>query len=87
MLLFDGVFLLRPELVDRWDLSIFMSATFERTLDRARTRGEALAGRAASTTEEKKGRKSTRRLRGHAADGHPASTGNAAKSASSRPRH
>lgn len=50
VLLFDGVFLLRPELVDRWDLSIFMSATFERTLDRARTRGEALAGRAASTT-------------------------------------
>ncbi|MGW8485195.1 cytidylate kinase family protein [Streptomyces sp. NPDC055886] len=51
VLLFDGVFLLRPELVDRWDLSIFMSVTFERTLDRARTRGEALAGSAASTTE------------------------------------
>ncbi|MEU6954643.1 cytidylate kinase family protein [Streptomyces sp. NPDC045714] len=51
VLLFDGVFLLRPELVDRWDLSIFLSVTFERTLDRARTRGEALAGSAAGTTE------------------------------------
>lgn len=35
VLLFDGVFLLRPELTDRWDLSIFVSVTFERTLDRA----------------------------------------------------
>ncbi|MFL3871338.1 cytidylate kinase family protein [Streptomyces griseobrunneus] len=51
VLLFDGVFLLRPELADRWDLSIFVSVTFERTLDRAQTRGEALAGSAASTTE------------------------------------
>ncbi len=29
VLLFDGVFLLRPELVDRWDLRIFVSAAFE----------------------------------------------------------
>ena len=36
VLLFDGVFLLRPELINRWDLSIFVSVTFERTLDRAR---------------------------------------------------
>ena len=29
VLLFDGVFLLRPELIDRWDLRIFVSAAFE----------------------------------------------------------
>jgi uridine kinase len=50
VLLFDGVFLLRPELADRWDLSIFVSVGFGRTLDRARTRGEALAGSAAGAT-------------------------------------
>ncbi|MEX0666652.1 MAG: cytidylate kinase family protein [Acidimicrobiia bacterium] len=44
VLLFEGVFLLRPELIDRWDLSIFVSATFEETLDRARTRDRALYG-------------------------------------------
>ena len=46
MLLFDGVFLLRPELIDRWDLRIFVSAAFEETLDRARTRDQALFGSA-----------------------------------------
>lgn len=35
VLLFDGVFLLRPELNDRWDLRIFVSTAFEKTLDRA----------------------------------------------------
>ena len=35
VLLFDGVFLMRPEIVDRWDLTIFISTEFERTLDRA----------------------------------------------------
>ena len=44
MLLLDGVFLLRPELIDRWDLSIFVSAAFERTLDRARIRDLARLG-------------------------------------------
>jgi uridine kinase len=47
VLLFEGVFLLRPELIDRWDLRIFVSAAFEETLDRARTRDEALYGSAA----------------------------------------
>lgn len=51
VLLFDGVFLLRPELINRWDLSIFMSVTFDRTLDRAQARGTALAGLTADTTE------------------------------------
>lgn len=40
VLLFDGVFLLRTELFDRWDLRIFVSATFEKTLDRARIRDQ-----------------------------------------------
>lgn len=35
VLLFDGVFLLRKELFDRWDLRIFVSASFEKTLARA----------------------------------------------------
>jgi uridine kinase len=38
------VFLLRPELIDRWDLRIFVSATFEQALDRARIRNQALYG-------------------------------------------
>ena len=44
VLLFDGVFLLRPELIDRWDLRILVSAAFEETLDRARTRDQAVYG-------------------------------------------
>src|SRR5262245_25392129 len=44
VLLFDGVFLLRPELIDRWDLRVFVSAPFERTIARARIRDEALYG-------------------------------------------
>jgi len=46
VLLFDGVFLQRPELMDRWDLCIFVTAAFEETLDRARTRDVALFGSA-----------------------------------------
>ena len=44
VLLLDGVFLLRPELIDRWDLSIFVSAPFEQIVDRARIRDLALLG-------------------------------------------
>jgi uridine kinase len=40
VLVFDGVFLLRPELMDRWDLRIFVSVPFEKTVDRARTRDQ-----------------------------------------------
>ena len=46
VLLFDGVFLLRPELIDRWDLRIFVSTAFEETLERARTRDQVLYGSA-----------------------------------------
>jgi uridine kinase len=38
VLLFDGVFLMRKELFDRWDLRILVSATFEKALDRSRIR-------------------------------------------------
>ncbi|MFI6789143.1 hypothetical protein ACIBG4_17635 [Nonomuraea sp. NPDC050383] len=51
VLLFDGVFLLRPELIDRWDLRIFVSVPFGRTVGRAQIRGTALAGSAAGTTD------------------------------------
>jgi uridine kinase len=44
VLLFDGVFLLRPELIDSWDLSIFVSTGFEETVVRARTRDKARYG-------------------------------------------
>ena len=44
VLVFEGVFLLRPELIGRWDLRIFVSASFEETLDRARTRDLAMFG-------------------------------------------
>ena len=47
VLLFDGVFLLRPELIDRWDLRIFVSAAFEETLARARIRDLTPLGSAA----------------------------------------
>ncbi|RAG80548.1 uridylate kinase [Streptacidiphilus pinicola] len=51
VLLFGGVFLLRPELIDRWDLRIFVSVPFEQTVDRARDRGTAQAGSIADATE------------------------------------
>ena len=40
------MFLLRPELIDRWDLGIFVSVAFEETVDRARTRDQARFGSA-----------------------------------------
>jgi len=40
VLLFDGVFLQRKELFDQWDLRIFVSATFETTVDRSRIRDQ-----------------------------------------------
>ncbi|MGA4539695.1 cytidylate kinase family protein [Uniformispora flossi] len=51
VLLFDGVFLLRPELVDRWDLRIFVSVPYELTVERAKNRGTALAGPTRDTAD------------------------------------
>ena len=44
VLLFDGVFLMRPELNDQWDLRLLVSTSFEVTLDRARIRDQAEYG-------------------------------------------
>jgi uridine kinase len=44
VLLFDGVFLLRPELVDYWDFSVFMSVSFSTSLARAQERDLRLFG-------------------------------------------
>lgn len=35
ILIFDGVFLMRPELVDRWDVRILVHASLERVVERA----------------------------------------------------
>ncbi|MFI5889936.1 cytidylate kinase family protein [Actinoplanes sp. NPDC051513] len=46
VLVFDGVFLMRPELIDRWDLRIFVSTAFEKTVDRAVIRERRVSSRA-----------------------------------------
>ncbi len=47
VLVLDGVFLLRPELFDSWDLRIFVSASFDEILRRASERDVALFGSSA----------------------------------------
>jgi uridine kinase len=44
VLVFDGVFLLRPELARHWDFRIFVNASFDTTLKRALTRDVELFG-------------------------------------------
>ena len=44
ILLFDGVFLLRSELMGHWDFTIFVAAAFETTLARAEQRDAVLFG-------------------------------------------
>ncbi|MDG4762132.1 uridylate kinase [Micromonospora sp. WMMD710] len=46
VLLFDGVFLLRPELIDRWDLRIFVSTALDKTVDRAVIRERRVSSQA-----------------------------------------
>jgi uridine kinase len=46
VLIFDGVFLMRPELIDRWDLRIFVSTALEKTVDRAVIRERRVSSRA-----------------------------------------
>jgi uridine kinase len=46
VLVFDGVFLMRPELIDRWDLRIFVSTALEKTVDRAVIRQRRVSSRA-----------------------------------------
>jgi uridine kinase len=45
VLVFDGVFLMRPELRDRWDLSVFVSTSFETTVKRAQVRERYVSSR------------------------------------------
>ncbi len=44
ILLFDGVFLQRPELADTWDLILFVKVTFDTVLARAAARDAGLLG-------------------------------------------
>ncbi len=46
VLVFDGVFLMRPELIDRWDLRVFVSIELEKTVDRAVIRERQMSSRA-----------------------------------------
>lgn len=46
VLVFDGVFLMRPELVDRWELRVFVSTALEKTVDRAVVRERRVSSRA-----------------------------------------
>ncbi|MDG4801328.1 AAA family ATPase [Micromonospora sp. WMMD980] len=46
VLVFDGVFLLRPELVDRWELRVLVSVTHERLVARAVVREGRVSSRA-----------------------------------------
>ena len=46
VLVFDGVFLMRPELIDRWDLRVFVSTAPEKTVDRAVIRERRVSSRA-----------------------------------------
>jgi uridine kinase len=46
VLVFDGVFLMRPELIDRWDLRIFVSTALAKTVERAVIRERQASSRA-----------------------------------------
>lgn len=46
VLVFDGVFLMRPELIDRWELRVFVSTTPEKTVERAIVRERRASSRA-----------------------------------------
>ncbi len=51
ILLFDGVFLLRPELRGWWDLSIYVRASFDVALGRAKARDLPLFGSVATVVQ------------------------------------
>lgn len=44
ILLFDGIFLLRPELIDYWDFTIFIMTDFSLVIERASVRDKYLFG-------------------------------------------
>jgi uridine kinase len=51
VLVLDGVFLLRPQLNDAWDLRTFLEVSFQETLRRAVARDRVLFGSAQATQE------------------------------------
>lgn len=51
VLLFDGVFLLRPELADCWDFRIFLAVDFGETVRRASQRDQPLFGSESAALE------------------------------------
>ena len=50
ILLFDGVFLMRPELMEYWDFTVFVEGAFEVTVPRAIQRDRASFGSAQDVT-------------------------------------
>ncbi|HEY4459479.1 MAG TPA: cytidylate kinase family protein [Pseudonocardiaceae bacterium] len=56
VLVFDGVFLMRPELIDAWDLRVFISIAFEEGLDRARIRDRSASKSSADVERKYRGR-------------------------------
>ncbi|MET8547697.1 cytidylate kinase family protein [Micromonospora zamorensis] len=46
VLVFDGVFLMRPKLIDRWDLRVFVSTALESTVERAVIRERRVSSQA-----------------------------------------
>jgi uridine kinase len=50
ILLFDGIFLHRPELLDAWDFTIFLQVSFDTVLSRAVERDRAILGSAEEVT-------------------------------------
>jgi len=54
VLLLDGVFLLRGELIEYWDFTIFVEASFETTLARAERRNQASFGSLAKARYEQR---------------------------------
>lgn len=56
VLVFDGVFMLRPETRSFWDISIYLHVSPEETLRRVMVRDEALFGSVANVTERYEGR-------------------------------
>jgi uridine kinase len=73
VLVFDGVFLLRPELRDQWDLSIFLDVTEDETLRRALVRdAEPMGG--PDAVRERYRRRYLPAQRLYRADAHPERT-------------
>jgi uridine kinase len=56
VLLFDGVFLLRPELIDAWDMRVFVAVPFSETQRRAAVRDTAYFGSEAEALRAYAGR-------------------------------